>query len=400
MSQRIIYWFRNDLRLHDNEGIYTASVNAGEVLPVYVFDPRQFAKTRFGFRRAGALRAQFLLESVAALRKKLREKGSDLLIRVGEPEKIIAQLAEDFGAEYVFTSKEIAPDETHVESSLSKKLKVNNIDIKLFWMNTLVNADRLPFPISKLPGDFNEFYAQLSHIKIDSIFPEPDRINLPVEYTAGILPTLPMLGIDPHEISPNEGSSPKSGGENVALESLRELVDSYPETLHENRTSDLLMEVKLSKWISLGCLSPRLILKLSSANNAGPVLLRALLRRDYFHWTLLRFGSRIFKPSGINHDMSHIWNNDVTIFEQWKLGQTPDDEINKLVIKLNETGYLTFEERSAVAGYLAHDLNVNWTWGAMYFESLLIDYNVSNSWCNWNYVAGVAGNTPKKQAFL
>lgn len=393
MSQRIIYWFRNDLRLHDNEGIYTASLNAEEILPVYVFDPRQFAKTRFGFRRAGALRAQFLLESVAALRKRFREKGGDLLIRVGEPEKIIAQLAEEFGAEYVFTSKEIAPDETQVESSLSKKLKVNNIDIKLFWMNTLVNATKLPFPISKLPFDFDDFYAQLNQVKVDQLFPEPDRINLPVEYTAGILPTLPMLGIDPHEISPNESSSAKPGGETVALEKLKEFVDSYSQTLNEKKTSDLLMEAQLSKWISVGCLSPRLIFKMSSKRNSAQTVLHALLRRDYFHWTLLRFGSRLFKPSGINHDMSHLWNNDITVFEQWRVGQTPSEEINKLITKLTETGYLTFEERSSVASYLAHELNINWTWGAMYFESLLIDYNVSNSWCNWNYVAGVAGST-------
>ena len=121
MSQRIIYWFRNDLRLHDNEGFYTATKKADEVIPVYVFDPRQFAKTRFDFRRSGALRARFLLESVSELRNRLREKGSDLLIRIGEPEKIIAELAEDSGAEFVYTSKEIAPDETQVEVVTEQK---------------------------------------------------------------------------------------------------------------------------------------------------------------------------------------------------------------------------------------------------------------------------------------
>ena len=61
MIHRIIYWFRNDLRLQDNEAFFAATKAAQEVVPVYVFDPRQFEKTKFGFRRAGALRAQFLL---------------------------------------------------------------------------------------------------------------------------------------------------------------------------------------------------------------------------------------------------------------------------------------------------------------------------------------------------
>ncbi len=396
MSQRIIYWFRNDLRLHDNEGFYSAVNASDEIIPVYVFDPRQFAKTKFGFRRASALRARFLLETVGALRTKMRNKGSDLLIRVGDPEKIIAQLAEDFAASYVYTSKEIAPDETRVESSLSKNLKVSNIDIKLFWMNTLENVSGLPFPISKLPGDFETFYTALRNkVSLGSLFPEPDQIILPADYTAGTFPSLPSLGIDPQEIPNYETVHIPPSGEDIAIEKLNEFIRNYRVAESNAGSADLLMEAQLSKWISMGCISPRLILKMAKANIQDSTILRALLRRDYFHWTLLRYGSRLFKPSGINHNLDHSWINDQSVFEQYMDAKTENSYINVLIEKLKETGYLTFEERVAAASYLANDLNLNWTWGAMYFESMLVDYNVSNSWCNWNYVAGVAGSSEK-----
>ncbi len=106
MARRIIYWFRNDLRLKDNQALFSAVSSADEIIPVYVFDPRQFEKTKLGFRRTGALRARFLIESVTELREKIRQKGGDLLIRTGTPETIVAKLAEDYNADCYFFHKQ------------------------------------------------------------------------------------------------------------------------------------------------------------------------------------------------------------------------------------------------------------------------------------------------------
>ena len=86
MPKRIIYWFRNDLRLHDNEGFFKATQDAEEVIPVYVFDTRQFQQLdRLGFPKTGTFRAKFLLESVQNLQDNLRKKGGNLVIRTGKP---------------------------------------------------------------------------------------------------------------------------------------------------------------------------------------------------------------------------------------------------------------------------------------------------------------------------
>lgn len=399
MTQRIVYWFRNDLRLNDNEALYAAIHSAQEVIPVYIFDPRQFENTRLGFRRTGALRAQFLIECVIDLRNRLRAKGGDLLVRIGKPEKIIAQLAETYNADYVYTSKEIAPEETRIESSLSKRLKISNVDIKLFWMDTLSPIMDLPFSIAKLPSGFSQFHASIKdHVKIKEAIVEPEQVTLPQEYEAGIIPSLPMLGIDPQEIivSNIHPDTIRRGGETIALARM----DTYIKDCTENKLDpdfkDYLTDSQLTNWLSLGCISARSIYNAVTNriqdNPITDILVINLLSRDYFHWTLLRFGPRLFKPSGIKHNFNQQWLNDSALFEKWKNSETDDLFVNEIMRKLISTGDLSSSERETAAGYLINNLGVNWTWGAMYFESFLIDYDVSVNWGRWNNLAGVGAD--------
>jgi len=395
MAQRIVYWFRNDLRLNDNEAFLSATLTAKEIVPVYVFDPRLFNNTKLGFRRTSALRAQFLIECVTDLRNRLREKGGDLLIRVGEPEKIVAQLAEMHQADYVYTSKEIAPEETRIESSLSKQLKVNNIDIKLFWMNTLSQVSDLSFPVSKLPLGFDLFYNEIKNIlKVKQPLPEPSHIALPQDYEAGIMATLVMLGIDPQEIT-NQNTQIESlhkGGETEAIMVLKNYVQNSAD--QQTASNDLLTDSLLTNWLSVGNLSPRTIyhsINDSAIANAEQ-LLKNMLERDYFHWTLLRYGPRMFKPSGVLHIFQQRWLNEKHLLQKWVDGQTDDSEVNSIMQKVASTGSISSAERLQAANYLVKTHNINWTWGAMYFESVLIDYNVSVNWGKWNNLAGVGAN--------
>lgn len=394
-QQRIIYWFRNDLRLQDNEALCSAVESAKEIVPVYVFDPRQFENTRLGFRRTGALRAQFLIDSVKNLRDNLQKKGGNLLIRIGDPEKIISQLAEEFNAEYVYTSKEIAPQETRVESLLSKNLKLSNIDIKLFWMDTLVHAVDLPFSIAKLPADYAGFVNQIKdNLRVKEPFTTLDKITLPAEYDAGSIPSLADLGINEYEIPElNNKSNISSGGETAALKMFEDFIQDYILKDKDLETNDSITDSRISDWLSIGCISARYIYHHIKSVQADPLKTEAtinnLLTRDYFHWTLLRYGPRLFKPSGIKHDFSKQWANDNELYEKWINGQTTDEQVNTIMKKLVAEGYLTLAERETAAIFLAHTDGVNWTWGAMYFESHLMDYEVSVNWGRWNNIAGV-----------
>ena len=86
-------------------------------------------------------------------------------------------------------------------------------------------------------------------------------------------------------------------------------------------------------------------------------------------------------------------------FKKWKAGATGEEFIDANMIELNQTGFMSNRGRQNVASYLVHDLHVNWTWGASYFESMLIDYDPSSNWGNWCYVAGV-GNDPRPNRYF
>jgi deoxyribodipyrimidine photo-lyase len=397
MAQRIVYWFRNDLRLNDNEAFLSATLATKEIIPIYVFDPRLFINTKLGFRRTSALRAQFLIDSVTDLRNRLREKGGDLLIRVGEPEKIVAEMAELYQADYVYTSKEIAPEETRIESSLSKQLKVNNVDIKLFWMNTLSQIKDLPFPISKLPLGFNLFYDEIKNrLNIGQPLSEPGEITLPLHFDAGSIPSLAALGIDPQEI-PNENTETenrKRGGETEALLMLQQYIQNNHS---QNSISiDLLTDSLLTNWLSYGNLSPRTVYHAISdhlkPDGIKEGLLKNIIERDYFNWTLLKYGPRMFKPSGVLHIFQHLWLNDKPVLKRWIDGQTDNEDVNTIMKKAALNGMISSSERLKAASYLIKQENINWTWGAMYFESILIDYIVSVNWGKWNNLAGVGAS--------
>ena len=111
-------WFRNDLRIHDNECLTKAAAlvregRCGAVLPVYYFDPRYFGTTSFGFEKTGAFRAKFLLESVVDLKQQLRGLGLDLLVLVGRPEDSLPQLLPPESV--IITQQEVTSEELRID---------------------------------------------------------------------------------------------------------------------------------------------------------------------------------------------------------------------------------------------------------------------------------------------
>jgi len=408
-----IYWFRNDLRLHDNEGFLKATHKADKVLPVFVFDPRIFEKTSLGFRKTGVYRTRFLLESVATLRASLRAKGGDLLIRVGEPERVLAELAQKFDANGLHLSKEIAQEETDVESSLSKRLKPLNVDMVFTWMATLYHVRDLPFAINRLSEVFTEFRKKVEkEAAVRPAVAEPERVNLPTDYEAGAIPTLEELGFEENEITEADprGVLTYQGGEAAGLQRLHDYlwesdhIAAYKETRNGLLGADY--SSKFSAWLSLGCLSPRRIYEEvkryeaeRTANDSTYWLIFELLWRDYFHFVVLRWGTRLFKPSGLKLAKDKRWRHDRALFEKWKTGQTGVPFVDANMREIATTGYMSNRGRQNVASFLAHDLGLDWTWGAAWFESLLIDYDVCSNWGNWNYVAGV-GNDPRQDRYF
>jgi deoxyribodipyrimidine photo-lyase len=411
MSEKtILVWFRNDLRIHDNEILLEAIRKADKVLPVYCFDPFYFKTTRYGTLKTGNFRARFLLESVADLRRTLRELGGELIIRTGDPAEIIPQLAEQYHVSEVYHHREVAFEETDISSRLETALWKTRLNLKHFIGHTFYHKEDLPFPIKDIPDVFNTFRKKVERdSSIRPCFETPTQVPVPVIDDAGEIPNLQQLGFD-EPVDDSRAVMHFTGGETEALKHLHEYFWETDRLKTYKATRNGLLGAgyssKFSPWLSVGCLSVRQVYwevkryeHERGANDSTYWLILELLWRDYFRFMFKKYGNQFFKAGGFKGEAPEVAANEDELFEKWKAGETGVPFIDANMRELNATGFMSNRGRQNVASFLVKDLKVNWTKGAAYFEEKLIDYSPASNWGNWAYVAGV-GNDPRENRHL
>ncbi|MFT5834149.1 MAG: deoxyribodipyrimidine photo-lyase [Cognaticolwellia sp.] len=411
-SRRVIVWFRQDLRLHDNEALHEAMKKGDEIVPIYVFDERQFfGKTKFGFQKTGKFRTKFILESIADLRQSFKDKGIDLIIKVGKPEEIVPKLAEDIGAAWVFCNKERTHDEIIVQDEVEKRLWTIGRELYYYRGKMLYYTQDLPFPVAHTPDVFTNFRKEVEKfVQIRDLIPTPKSFKYwTFDYDKGELPTLEDLGHDDFKVD-NRSVLNFKGGETAALERLKnylwdtDLVQRYKET--RNGLIGGEYSSKFSPWLAQGCLSPKMIYhemkryeSERKKNKSTYWMVFEILWRDFFRLMAKKYGNKIFQEGGTKQATRFDWNENKSTFDLWANGKTGIPFIDANMKELNSTGFMSNRGRQNVASFLVKDLEINWQMGAEYFESLLIDYDPASNYGNWNYIAGV-GSDPREDRYF
>lgn len=410
--KRIVVWFRNDLRIKDNSTLSRAIQDADEVILVYCFDPRMFETIEFGFAKTGKFKSKFLIESVLDLRNSLQQKGANLFILEGKPEEKIIELAKNIDAQAIYFSEETTQQEIRVAENIEKLAWSQGIATEQYWQSTLYHIEDLPFTISQIPEVFTKFRKEVEkNIAVRASINSPTKIPFPRlqnDIDLGEIPqSLAHFGLDraaDHNLGYN-----LVGGECSASKRIQsyfwetDFLSKYKQT--RNGLLGIDYSSKLSPWLALGCISPRTIFeevkKYESErvkNDSTYWLIFELIWRDFFRFIAKKHGNKIFQISGIKKD-THRWSTDMNIFNKWCEGATGVPFIDANIRELNKTGYMSNRGRQIVASFLVNDLNIDWTWGAAYFESLLIDYDPCSNWGNWMYIAGV-GNDPRENRYF
>ncbi|MBW4582550.1 MAG: DASH family cryptochrome [Tildeniella nuda ZEHNDER 1965/U140] len=403
---KILLWYRCDLRLHDHEPLHQAiekvQATSGQIVPFYCFDPRQFEQTSFGFPKTGAFRAQFLLESVADLRRSLQAIGSNLLLRQGLPEVVIPALGKQLGITDLYYHREVTSEETAIETALQHALQSLKVEMTPFWGQTLFHLDDLPFELGKLPELFTHFRKQVEQQStVKPALRSPTQLPSLPALEVGMLPQLADLGLKA-PIQDDRAVLTFKGGETAGLARLNHYIwqhdrlKVYKETRNEMLGADY--SSKFSPWLALGCLSPRYIYEQVQQYEAERVrndstywLVFELLWRDYFRFICAKHGDRIFRRSGLQ-GIDIAWKEDWQRFDRWREGATGFPLIDANMQELAATGYMSNRGRQNVASFLTKNLGIDWRMGAEWFESLLVDYDVCSNWGNWNYTAGVGND--------
>lgn len=409
MIKTAIVWFKTDLRIEDNETLVKAIAISENVIPVYCFDESHFETTSYGFKKTGSFRAQFLLESLQDLDASLRTLGSGLLILKGKPEIEIPKIVNQFKAQKVFAKREVAFEERQTEKKVQDELFKLRCELEKISTSTLYHAEDLPFSIKDIPDVFSNFRKKTEKdSEIRAPFDAPTKINSP-KISPLQLPTLEDLGLAKTSIDSRAVLQFK-GGETEALQRLHhyfydtQCLSSYKETRNGMVGADY--SSKFSAWLAMGCISARFIYaeinkyeKQFGANDSTYWLVFELLWRDFFRFMFKKHQTKFFLYEGIKTEKVNSKSLNEKLLSQWMNGATNSDFINANMLELQQTGFMSNRGRQNVASYFCNELNMDWRFGAAYFEQELIDYDVCSNWGNWAYLAGV-GNDPRGHRYF
>lgn len=421
-NSRIILWFRDDLRLHDNAIVHLAATRvkshqASEVVPLYCFDPRHFGTTPYGSKKTGDYRAKFLLESVQDLKHRLITLGSNLLIHMGRPEDALRELSDMEKKTTILLQTQITSEELSVEAKVKRALK-GKAQCETVWGHTLYHPEDVPFKLdmSDLPDTFTPARHKIEqHAEVRAAFatPQEGELPLPKGLPPAMLECNPQAVEDLNAVVP-QGAQPLSsqalneqavhrfkGGETEALARLKyylwdtDLLANYFQTRNGMLGGDY--STKFSPWLAHGCLSSRTIYHEikkyeaeRKANKSTYWVVFELLWRDYFRFFTQKHGNKLFAEYGITGKKVR-WNEDPAAFQRWKDGQTGLPLVDANMRELKQTGFMSNRGRQNVASYLVLDMGVDWRLGADWFETVLQDYDVCSNWGNWVAAAGFTG---------
>jgi deoxyribodipyrimidine photo-lyase len=393
-----ILWFRNDLRVHDNESLVAACQSGKRVLPVFVLPERELQPTALGISKMGIRRLRFLFQSLEVLQKNLGAMGLPLQFAVGDPGKQIVRLAEEYGADEVYMHGESATEEYEDESAIED----SGLTLWSFEGQSLIHPDDLYPSLDKLPGHFTAFRNKMeSRWIVRGEFPTPVYGG-----PAWDLPPTPLPAAD--DLLPEQADAPKNdffwGGEDHALARLgyylegSRLASTYKETRNGLLGTDF--STRFSTWLANGCISPRRIYhELKSyearhgANESTYWIVFELLWRDFFRFSAMKSGEDFFRmPRESKLQPSNAFN-------KWCAGKTAHPFANACMNELRETSFMSNRGRQNAASFLINDLKQPWYLGAMYFEHHLIDYDVYSNYGNWTYLAGVGADPRKDRVF-
>ena len=404
----VLVWYRNDLRTLDHLGLRKAVESGYRVVAFYTFNPKHYYTHRWGFKKTDRFRAQFIIESVQALKQALKSLNISLIIDTKTPDKALPEWIKKYKVKEIYLQHEWTEEEKKEEKAVLAQID-SNIIWNRHYEQFLFHPSDLPFSRPQVPEVFSTFRKVCEkEVQLRPSFPNPTSLgtsNL-IEINDKV-PTLADLGLPPIENDPRS-AFPFSGGTKAALERLEEYFWKNKKlSFYKNTRNGLLgtdYSSKFSPWLANGSLSPKTIYweikryeKEIQKNQSTYWLIFELIWRDYFKYISLKHGNKIFKIGGIL-ERDYLWSSELERFRQWADGLTPEPFVNANMIELKHSGWMSNRGRQNVASYFAKEMKMDWRIGAAYFESLLLDYDVHSNYGNWMYVSGV-GNDPRDRKF-
>ncbi|WP_296704299.1 deoxyribodipyrimidine photo-lyase [Algoriphagus sp.] len=368
MEKISIFWFRRDLRLEDNTGLFYALQNETNVLPLFIFDRNILDD----LEDKTDARVEFIHNQITNIKENLEEKGSTLLVKYGKPEEVFQEIFKEYQVQAIYTNRDYEPYAKKRDGSIEELAKENGTIFLSFKDQVIFEAGE----ILNGSGEFYKVFTPFSKIwleKFNSTTIEP----LSYFHWKNLFQCKPMKLISLEEMGFRESSIkiPSSNPD-------EEIIKHYDETRNfpaQNGTS------RLGIHLRFGTISIRKLALIASELNK--TYLNELIWRE-FYMMILAFNPQVvdkaFKPAYDNIP----WRNNEEEFEAWCAGKTGYPIVDAGMRELNESGYMHNRVRMVVASFLTKHLLIDWRWGEAYFAKKLLDYDLSANNGGWQWAAG------------
>ncbi|MET1055506.1 MAG: deoxyribodipyrimidine photo-lyase, partial [Pedobacter sp.] len=322
MKRRGLVWFKNDLRLHDNEALVKAHEECSDLVCCYCIEKSDFDKSDLAFRKKDTVRFKFMQQSVLDLRKSLESMGGHLVVGEDSAMVTLPQLVEEYGITDVYAEEEYAQYEINLADAVMDALPA--VKFHFFWGKTLYHKDDIPFKISRIPLTSKAYRIPAGRdAEPRETLSIPAELNFVASVKTKKFPSYKLYGFNADEYK--DAAPFVEGGETAALKRLEyytfksELLTGY--RWSRNKSDGLDYSSKLSPYLALGCISAREIYKKVKdyeseikKNQSTWWLIFELVWRDYFTFKGMRFGTAIFKTKGYKNKKID-WENDPLKFE-------------------------------------------------------------------------------------
>lgn len=366
----LIFWFRRDLRLHDNAGLYHALNSGLPVQPIFIFD-REILDLLDDKTDA---RVHFIHQQISKIKAELESMGSTLLVKYGKPIEIFESLNKELGGKIkaVFTNHDYEPYAQKRDLAIEQLLEKQTVSFKtfkdqcIFEKNEVTKDDGLPYtvftPYSK------KWKAKLIENPIEP-FATERYFDFFLKTQPASLPSLQDMAFKPSPIA-----FPSETADELIIKKYGEQRD-FPAIKGTTR---------MSVHLRFGTISIRQLAQKAAAINEK--YLNELIWRDFYMMILWHFPQVVHQAFKPQYDRIE-WRNNPEEFQKWCEGKTGYLIVDAGMRELNATGFMHNRVRMIVASFLTKHLLIDWRWGEKYFADKLLDFELSSNNGGWQWAA-------------
>lgn len=390
--QRALFWFRRDLRDHDNAGLYHALKDAAQVWCVFIFDTEILDALPTRRDR----RVEFIHASLVELDASLRERGGGLIVRHARAREAIPALAQELKVDAVYTNHDYEPAAIARDAEVEDALKTQGMAFRTFKDTVIFEKDEV---LTQAGGTFSVFtpYKNAWLKKLESrgdfywrAYPVAQYAKALARPPAGDIPSLSAMGF--------ESANIRDIGITPGMRGGAALIKDFAKRIADYKAARDYPAVKGVSYLSVhnrfGTVSIRELVtharlaqfgKDGGGDGAATWLSELVWRDFYFQilWHHPHVERRAFKP---DYDAIR-WPNDRDLFAAWCEARTGYPIVDAAMRQINQTGYMHNRLRMIVASFLTKDLHIDWRWGEKYFADHLIDFDLAANNGGWQWAA-------------